>query len=89
VAAGSYCISARVYDYGTGETSAVEAGVGGAVARLSWSGAVAGMRWVRGTIVVDRPGGQLVMRLLQRGQNAVVVDALELDPLIQGQCSSG
>lgn len=89
LAAGNYCISARVYDYGTGETSVLEAGVGGAVARLSWSGSAPGMRWVRGAIVLDRPGGQLGMRLLQRGQKAVIVDSLELDPLVEGQCTSG
>jgi len=89
VAAGTYCLSARVYDYGTDEVSAIEAGVGGAVARLSWSGSSPGMRWVRGTIVLDRPGGQLTMRLLQRGRNAVIVDSLELDPLIEGRCGPG
>ncbi|HVC77909.1 MAG TPA: DUF6541 family protein [Candidatus Micrarchaeaceae archaeon] len=89
VAAGSYCISARVYDYGTGETSAIEAGVGSAVTKLSWSGPTPGMRWVRGAIVLDRPSGQLGMRLLQRGQKAVIVDSLELDPLVEGQCASG
>ena len=89
VAPGSYCISARVYDFGTGEASVIEAGVGGAVARLSWSGSIPGMRWVRGMIVLNRPGGRLGMRLLQRGQSALSVDSLELDPLVEGQCSSG
>jgi hypothetical protein len=89
VAAGSYCIAARVYDYGTNETSAIEASVGTAITQLSWSGLTPGMRWIRSPIVLDRAGGQLGMRLVQRGQNAAIVDSLELDPLVVGQCSSG
>jgi hypothetical protein len=39
-------------------------------------------------LVLDRAGGQLGMRLIQRGQNAVIVDALELDPLVGRECNS-
>lgn len=89
VGAGSYCLSARVYDYGTNETSALDAMLGSAVTRLSWSGSTPGMRWVGGAIVIDRPAGQLGVRLIQRGRSAVIVDSLELYPLVGGQCNSG
>jgi hypothetical protein len=98
VVAGSYCLGALVYDFGTGETSVLEATLGSAVTQLSWSGSTSGMRWIRNTIVLDRPGGQLGMRLVtsgpyptesQRGKAAVIVDSLELYPLVSGQCSSG
>jgi hypothetical protein len=87
-ATGTYCVGARVYDYGTGEVSAVDAAVGSAVIHLVWSGSTPGIRWIRGPLVLDRAGGQLGMRLIQRGQNAVIVDALELDPLVGRECNS-
>jgi hypothetical protein len=89
VVTGSYCMSARVYDYGTSETTIVDATLGSAVTRLSWSGSTPGMRWVGGAIVLDRSAGQLGMRLIQRGQKAVIVDAVELYPLVDGRCNPG
>jgi len=46
------------------------------------------MRWVRLAVMLDQPGGQLGMRLVQRAQDAAVVDALEVYPLVVGACSS-
>jgi hypothetical protein len=85
--AGSYCVGALVYDYGNGQSNVLDVTLGGAVAQLSWSGSVPGMRWVRTAITIDRAGGQLGMRLIQRGQAAGVVDSLEIDPLV-GACTS-
>lgn len=89
VVAGSYCLGARVYDYGTNETSALDVTIGSAVTHLSWSGSTAGMRWVLNAIVLDRPGGQLGMQLIERGKNAAIVDSLEVYPAVDGQCNSG
>jgi hypothetical protein len=80
-------VGALVYDYGNGQSNVLDVTLGGAVAQLSWSGSVPGMRWVRTAITIDRAGGQLGMRLIQRGQAAGVVDSLEIDPLV-GACTS-
>lgn len=87
--AGRYCVGARVYDDGANQASVLEVTLGGATAQISWSGSTPGMRWLRSAITLDRPGGQLGMRLIQRGQAAMVVDALEVYPLVEGDCSSG
>lgn len=84
---GSYCMGLRVDDNGATQANALEVTLGGASANLSWSGSAPGMRWVRTPITLDRPGSQLGMRLIQRGQ-ALVVDSLEIYPLIQGECTS-
>ena len=86
--AGSYCVGARIYDYGTNQSNVIEVTLGGARAQLSWSGSVPGMRWVRTAITLDRADGQLGMRLIRRGQAAVLVDSLEIYPLIEGACAS-
>jgi hypothetical protein len=86
--AGSYCLGARIYDYGTNQSNSIEVTLGGARAQLSWSGSVPGVRWVRTAITLDRAGGQLGIRLIERGQAAVLVDSLEIYPLVDGACSS-
>jgi hypothetical protein len=86
--AGSYCVGARIYDYGTNQSNLIEVTLGGAHAQLSWSGSVPGVRWVRTPITLDRAGGQLGIRLIQRGQAAALVDSLEIYPLVAGACSS-
>ena len=85
---GGYCIGARVYDYGTNQVNALRVTLGDAVAQMSWSGSTPGMRWVRAPVTLDRTGGQLAIRLAQRGQAAVMVDALEIFPLVEGTCRS-
>ena len=85
---GGYCIGARVYDYGTNQVNALRVTLGDAVAQMSWSGSTPGMRWVRAPVTLDRTGGQLGIRLAQRGQAAVMVDALEIFPLVEGTCRS-
>jgi hypothetical protein len=86
--AGQYCVAARVGDDGSTRSNVIEVSLGGASAQLSWSGPVSGVRWVRTAISLDRPSGQLGMRVIQRGQTSVIVDALELYPLIAATCMS-
>ena len=86
--AGSYCVSALVYGDGTNQPNVLEVTLGDAGVQLSWSGSAPGMRWVRAAITLDRPGGQLGMRLIRRGKRAVVVDSLEFYPLVEGECSA-
>jgi hypothetical protein len=86
--AGDYCAAARVYDDGSAHLNVLEVSLGSATAQLSWAGPVSGMRWIRTAISVDRPAGQLGVRLIQRGQTSVIVDALELYPLIAAACVS-
>jgi hypothetical protein len=88
VAAGSYCLAVRVYDSGSNQPNVLEVGLGDARAQVSWSGSVAGVRWLRTPISLDRTGGQLEFRLMQRGQRTVAVDALEFYPLVAGECAS-
>jgi hypothetical protein len=87
--AGNYCLGALVSDDGTNQASALEVMLGSATAQLSWSGPTPGMRWLRAPITLDRAGGQLGMRLVLRGQAPMIVDALEVYPLVEGQCRSG
>jgi len=88
VGAGSYCVAARVYDFGTGGPNVLEVTVGDATARLSWSSWTAGMRSVQAAVTLDRPGGLLGTRLMQRGQGAAIVDSLEVYPLAAEACHS-
>jgi hypothetical protein len=89
IAAGSYCVGARVYDDGSGRSNLVQVTLGAASATLTWSGSAAGVRWVSAPITLERAGGQLGTRLIARSQAAVVVDALEIYPLVAGSCSTG
>jgi hypothetical protein len=89
VAAGSYCAAALVYDNGTQQSSVLDVTLGDGDAQLSWVGANTGLRWVRVPIVVNTAAGQLGIRLVRAGQGAMMVDSLEIYPLIQGgACSS-
>ena len=88
VEAGNYCLGARVYDDGAGRANVIEITLGDASAQVSWSGSAVGTRWVRTAVALDRTGGQLGMRLIERGQAAVIVDALEFYPLVEGECNS-
>lgn len=81
-------MSALVYGDGTNQPNVLEVTLGDAGVQLSWSGSAPGMRWVRAAITLDRPGGQLGMRLIRRGKRAVVVDSLEFYPLVEGECSA-
>jgi hypothetical protein len=85
--AGMYCVSARVYDYGTGQPNGLEVSLGGASATLAWSGSAAGVRSAANPITIDSNAGQMGFRLIQRGQPAAVVDALEVFPLVGGACT--
>ena len=84
---GPFCVDARVYDYGTGQSNVIEISLGDAVARLAWSGSAPGMRWVEIPITLDSAAGRLGVRLIQRGQAAAVVDALEIYPQLGGACA--
>lgn len=86
--AGGYCVGAHVYDYGTDQLNVLEVTLGDAGAQIAWSGSNAGMRWVRTAITLHRTGGQLGIRLIQRGQRASAVDSLEIYRLVGGACSS-
>ena len=88
VAAGSYCVAARVQDDGSNRANILDIEVGAANAQVSWSGSLAGTRWVQTAIALDGTGGRLGMRLVQRGQAAAIVDALEIDPMVEGTCKS-
>ncbi len=88
VGAGSYCMAVRVYDDGSNRTNVLQATLAGAATRLSWSGSVKGMRWLRTEITVQHSGDQLGTSLIQRGQSRAIVDALEFYPLVAGACSS-
>jgi hypothetical protein len=87
--AGSICVGALVYDDGSSRSNLLEITLGGAGARLAWSGSVPGMRWIRSPITLDRAAGRLGTRLIERGQAAALVDAVEVYPLVEGGCSSG
>ena len=86
IGAGRFCVSARVYDYGTGQSNVLEVTLGGADAKLAWAGSAPGVRSVSIPITLDSKAGQLGTRLIQRGQAAAVVDALEVYPLVAGAC---
>lgn len=89
VAAGTYCAAALVYDNGTQQSSALDLTLGDGDAQLTWVGASPGLRWVRAPIVVNATAGQLGMRLVHAGQGAMIVDSVEIYPVIQGgACSS-
>ena len=66
----------------------LEVSLGGTTAQLSWSGSTPGMRWLRRAITIEGPAGELGMRLIQRSQAPMIVDSLEVYPLVEGECSS-
>jgi len=87
LAAGVYCVTATVFDYGTGDANELEVGAkGSAGADVSWAGATAGPRDVTASMTVDEPSDMLVMRVVSRGQPRVVVDQLQLYPRAGGAC---
>ena len=86
VAPGSYCVIAFVEDDGTGATNEILVGLGQATTTLSWSGALSGMRDVRGRLDTTAPSGELVMRLVQRDQSRAVVDAIAIFPSTPQSC---
>lgn len=88
IAAGSFCLSAHVNDDGSNRPNSLEVTVGSYSVDLVWSGSVQGMRWVRAPITLPQAGGELQTHLIQRGQTAAVVDALEIYPLVPGECGS-
>lgn len=89
VDAGTYCAAALVFDNGTHQSNVLDFTLGDGDAQLMWVGASPGLRWVRTPIVVNTVAGQLGMRLVQAGQGAMIVDSLEIYPVIQGiTCSS-
>ena len=88
IAAGRFCVGARVYDDGTGRSNVMAVTVGGAEVQLAWSGSAPGMRWMRAPITLEGAAGRLGTRLIQRAQPLAVVDALEVYPLVEGACSS-
>jgi hypothetical protein len=88
IAPGNYCVAVRAYDDGSSQPNVIEASLGGAGARLAWSGSVAGMRVVRAPLTVDGKSGQMVMRVVERGQAAVIIDSLEIYPAVVGDCGS-
>jgi hypothetical protein len=88
LAAGSYCVAARVYDDGSTNTNAIDLSLGNAHAQMAWSGPTPGMRWVRSVVTAGSSAGRLAIAVAQRGQAGVVVDALEIYPLEEGACAS-
>ena len=88
LAAGSYCVAARVYDDGSTNTNAIDLSLGDAHAQMAWSGPTPGMRWVRSVVTAGSSAGRLAIAVAQRGQAGVVVDALEIYPLEEGVCAS-
>jgi hypothetical protein len=88
IGAGRFCIGVRVYDYGTTQSNTLEVTLGGAGVQLSWAVSKPGVSWLRSPLTLDQSAGQVGMRLIQRGQPAAVVDALEIYPLVEGACSS-
>ncbi len=89
IAAGSFCLGARVYDDGSNRSNSLEVTLGGSSVDLVWSGSVQGVRWVRAPITFSQAGGQLETRLTHRGQAVAVVDAFEIYPLVAGGCGPG
>ena len=85
---GSYCVAARVYDDGSTKTNAVDVSLGDAHTQMAWSGPAAGLRWVRDAVTPGHQAGSIAITLVQRGQPGVVVDALEIYPLVEGECKS-
>ncbi len=88
IGAGAFCVAARVYDYGTGQSNTLEVTLGGTAARMTWAGSAPVVRWLRTPMTLAMPAGQVGIRLIQRGQAAAVVDALEIYPLVEGACTS-
>jgi hypothetical protein len=84
---GRFCIDARVYDFGTGQSNVLEVTLGAATALLAWAGSAPGMQSVDIPITLDSAAGRLGVRLTQRGQAAAVVDALEIYPEVDGACT--
>jgi hypothetical protein len=76
--AGDYCVAARVSDDGSGRANSIQVALTDSGTDLSWSGTTRGLKWVTGTLRVDSRSSQLTMRAVQRGQGAIIVDALEL-----------
>jgi hypothetical protein len=71
-------VAARVSDDGSGRANSIQVALTGSGTDLSWSGTTRGLKWVTGTLRVDSQSSQLTMRAVQRGQGAIIVDALEL-----------
>ena len=88
LAAGRYCVAARVYDDGSNSSNSIDVALGEAHAQMAWSGQSSGMRWIRSPVTVERGVGRLAVEVVQRGQPGVVVDAFEIYPLLEGPCSS-
>ncbi|HVD46677.1 MAG TPA: hypothetical protein VNG70_05280 [Candidatus Limnocylindria bacterium] len=89
VKAGTYCLGALVYDYGTSKPNIIQVTLGSVTAQLAWAGSVPGVRWVNMPVTLYQTGGQLGMLVTQRGQRNVIVDSLEIYPQINGSCTSG
>jgi hypothetical protein len=86
--AGSYCVAARVYDDGSTNTDTIDVSLGDGHVQMAWSGPSAGLRWVRSVVTAGQPAGRVAITLVQRGQPGVLVDALEIYPLVEGECKS-
>ena len=85
---GSYCVAARVYDDGSTNTNTIDVSLGDAHTQMAWSGPSAGLRWVREAVTPGQLAGGIAITLVQRGQPGVVVDAVEVYPLVEGECKS-
>jgi hypothetical protein len=87
IPAGDYCIDVGVYDYGTGQANIIEAGLSGGTSLLEWSGSVPQVRELRGRLLLDSASGELLLRVVQRGQPGVIVDRIEVYPAGGASCA--
>lgn len=87
--AGRYCMSAIVFDAGTGQTNRLDVALGAADISLSWSGQSAGLRTVDAPVELRSPPRDLRFAATEIGQTDLVVQSLNLYSLADGEpCSN-
>ena len=79
-------MAARVSDDGSGRANTIQVALTDSGTTLTWSGSAAGLKWVTDNLRLDGRSSQLTMRAVERGQGAIIVDAIEVYPQPSSGC---